>query len=103
MVETWRFKSGWGIEVEIATIPRAFLESHTFTSQMADAARKWIEKRGYLIRETWDCTRIHKYGLPHEIVEARVAAEIEFNSGYACLCYAAMLLYRRLKRDKVIA
>ena len=70
-----------------------------FNYLMARQARKWIEGQGYHIKIYGNCVRIS--------LERFAFTIINVYSDYGCppidnLCYAAVLLYQRLKRNGAI-
>lgn len=67
-------------------------------------ARKWIRKQGYHLRHSGGYAAIRLEKNSYTIIEVKtdVGRFIIGKLTNDCICYATMLLYRRLKRDGVI-
>lgn len=72
----------------------------------AASARTWIARQGYHLREDSGYAAIRLEKNSYTIIDVvyqgwQFVAHREYTS--ECVIYAAMLLYQRLKRDKVLA
>ena len=70
-----------------------------------DEARKWIRRQGYHLRthEGYAAIRLEKNSYTISEASTDIGKFLPNQLTPDCICYAAMLLYRRLKRDNVIA
>lgn len=79
--------------------------SYPLAETRVHEARKWIRKQGYHLRTSGGYAAIRLEKNSYTIIEVKtdVGRFMEGKLISDCICYAAMLLYQRLKRDKVIA
>lgn len=107
MVEktTSEYKKKW--VTERAIFYPEDVHKHKFTSEMAGEAIRWIKKHGYHYWGGDSGVGIRLEKNSYTIIHVQVNDITDYPNEpiyifIDCICYAAMLLYRRLKRDGVI-
>lgn len=111
MVDVKRTRAQKQMEAVSAELFPADIDEYSFTRENMLEAERWIKKQGYHLRYTniWNHEDTQK---PYAAIRLEKNAYTIINVYTDCpehgcvkdvICYAAMLLYQRLKRDKVIA
>ncbi len=90
-----------------AVLDSADIIKFGFTLQQTEEARAWIRKRGYHLWTYGGYAAIRLEKNSYTIIGVRHSCDLlsrEDGKVFLgdCICYAAVLLYRRLKRDGVI-
>ncbi len=79
--------------------------SSRFTVQKAEEAKRWIKRQGYHLQNDGGYTKINLEKDEFTIIRVTINNHNDYRSKYAylfptfCICYAAVLLYRRLNRN----
>ncbi len=82
---------------------------HLYTGEKAEEAKRWIKLRGYYLQNDGGYTKINLEKDGYTIIRVTINNREDYHGIYAhlfptfCICYAAVLLYRRLKRNGAIA
>lgn len=97
------------VDVVHVVLHSADVAEYMFTRKQYNEAEKWIRYQGYHLWESGRGVGIRLEQTSYTVISVVVDREVKYREDdwfYPIIdatCYAVMLLYQRLKRDKVIA